>query len=74
MIVAQYSGLWAREGDTFLNAQSGQERSNGDDRWLELRDVRLYEFADDGRLRVDRPRRPRRASPGGWLLRNVKRT
>ena len=25
--VAQYSGLWAREGDMFLNADSGQERS-----------------------------------------------
>ena len=27
MIVAQYAGLWAREGETFLNAQAGRERS-----------------------------------------------
>ena len=50
MIVAQYSGLWAREGDVFLNADSGQERTNGDDRWLELKDLRLYQFDEIGRL------------------------
>ena len=41
MAVAQYSGLWAREGDMFLNAGSGQERIRDGDQWLELRDVRL---------------------------------
>src|SRR3546814_10435658 len=50
MAVAQFSGLWAREGDIFLNAQNGQEHANGQDTWLELDDVRLFEFADDGRL------------------------
>jgi hypothetical protein len=50
MIVAQYSGLWAREGNTFLNAQAGQDRTRGREHWLELRDVRLYEFDDAGRL------------------------
>src|SRR5690606_21914728 len=35
MIVAQYSGLWAREGDLFLNAQTGMERADAADRWLE---------------------------------------
>ena len=74
MIVAQYSGLWAREGDTFLNAQSGQEKGNGDQRWLELRDVRLYEFAEDGRLESIANAGIAEHRPGGWLLRNVKRT
>ena len=37
-------------GDTFLNAQAGQERGKGDERYLELQGVRLYEFAKDGRL------------------------
>src|SRR3546814_20835314 len=50
MAVAQFSGLWAREGDIFLNAQNGQEHANGQDTWLELDDVRLFEFAADGRL------------------------
>jgi lipopolysaccharide export system permease protein len=74
MIVAQYSGLWAREGDTFLNAQTGQEKSDGDQRWLELRDVRLYEFDDAGRLESIARAGVAEHRPGGWLLRDVRRT
>jgi len=74
MTVAQYSGLWAREGDTFLNAQNGQEHANGKDSWLELNDVRLFEFADDGRLESIARVGIAEHRKGGWLLRNVKRT
>src|SRR3546814_20331119 len=31
MAVAQFSGLWAREGDIFLNAQHGPQTDNGQD-------------------------------------------
>lgn len=74
MIVAQYSGLWAREGDVILNANGGEERDNGDDRWLELHDVRLYEFADDGRLKSQAIVKRAEHRPGAWLLRDVTRT
>jgi lipopolysaccharide export system permease protein len=74
MIVARYSGLWAREGDTFLNAQTGQERGEGGDRYLELQGVRLYEFAKDGRLESIARARTAEHHPGGWLLHDVKRT
>ncbi len=74
MIVARYSGVWAREGDTILNAQGGEERDTGSDRWLELRDVRLYEFARDGRLQSIAVARIAEHRPGGWLLRDVTRT
>jgi len=74
MIVAEYSGLWAREGDTFLNAQTGQERNNGNQRWLELRDVRLYEFNTAGRLESIARAGSAEHRSGGWLLHNVKRT
>jgi len=74
MIVAQYSGLWAREGDTFLNAQTGQERNNGNQRWLELRDVRLYEFDAAGRLESIARAVSAEHQSDGWLLHNVKRT
>ena len=75
MIVAQYSGLWAREGEVILNANGGQEHDDGKGgRWLELRDVRLFEFADDGRLkslaRVDVAEHRQ----GSWRLRGVTRT
>ncbi|GAB3098421.1 LPS export ABC transporter permease LptG [Lysobacter terrae] len=74
MIVARYSGLWAREGDVILNANGGEERDNGKDRWLELRDVRLYEFAEDGRLKSLALVKIAEHRPGGWLLRDVTRT
>jgi lipopolysaccharide export system permease protein len=74
MIVARYSGLWAREGDVILNANGGEERDNGTDRWLELRDVRLYEFAEDGRLESLALAKIAEHRPGGWLLRDVTRT
>lgn len=74
MIVAQYSGLWAREGNTFLNAQTGQEHNNGTERWLELRDIRLYEFAEDGRLESIARAASAEHRTNAWLLRNVQRT
>ena len=74
MIVAQYSGLWAREGNTFLNAGSGEERNEDGKRWLELRDVRLYEFDEAGQLESIAHAATAEHRPGGWLLRNVRRT
>lgn len=74
MIVAQYSGLWAREGDTFLNAQAGRERNEGGDSWLELNDVRLFEFDPDGRLDSVAHAKVAEHRDSGWLLRDVRRT
>ena len=74
LIVAQYSGVWAREGDIILNAEGGEEHDNGTDKWLELRDVRLYEFDDDGRLESLALAKVAEHRPGGWLLRDVTRT
>jgi lipopolysaccharide export system permease protein len=74
MIVQEYSGLWAREGDVILNAQGGRERAEGGERWLELDDVRLYEFADDGRLESMALAKVAEHRPGRWLLRDVTRT
>ncbi|GAB2625608.1 LPS export ABC transporter permease LptG [Novilysobacter erysipheiresistens] len=74
LIVAQYSGVWAREGDIILNAEGGEEHDDGTDKWLELRDVRLYEFADDGRLESLALAKVAEHRPGGWLLRDVTRT
>ena len=73
LIVARYSGLWAREGDTFLNAQGGQERSDGGRQWLELNDVSLFEFDDDGRLASVASAATAEHDGEGWLLRGVRR-
>src|SRR3546814_15075118 len=74
MAGAQFFGLGAREGDSFLNAQNGQEHANGQDTWLELDDGRLFEFADDGRLESIARVATAEHRESGWLLRGVKRT
>ncbi|MGH8033247.1 MAG: LPS export ABC transporter permease LptG [Luteimonas sp.] len=74
MTVAQYSGLWAREGNIFLNARSGQEHADANEAWLELNDVRLFEFAANGRLESIAQVGAAEHRKGDWLLRNVKRT
>ena len=73
-ILAQYAGVWAREGDMFLNAHSGEQRSVGNDRWLELRDVSLYQFDAEGRLASIAQAGVAEHRASGWVLRNVVRT
>ncbi|WP_342316972.1 LPS export ABC transporter permease LptG [Lysobacter sp. FW306-1B-D06B] len=73
-VMAQYSGLWAREGETILSAAGGQERERNGDRWLELHGVTLFEFAPDGHMHSMAYARIAEHRPGGWLLRDVTRT
>ncbi|KAF1708971.1 LPS export ABC transporter permease LptG [Pseudoxanthomonas kalamensis DSM 18571] len=72
--VARYSGLWAREGNVFLNAQNGEERLDDGKQWLQLRDVRLYEVADDGRLQSIAHAATADHIDGNWRLNDVVRT
>lgn len=72
--VAQWSGLWAREGDTFLNAQHGRVRGSGVQSWVELDGVRLYEFATDGRLASIALARRAEHRDGEWTLFDLRRT
>ena len=73
MAMARYSGLWAREGDTFLNAQTGEEQM--DDRGrstLVLHDVRLYELDAAGRLARLTHAETARHDVDGWALEKVR--
>lgn len=74
LVVAQYSGLWAREGGMFLNARTGEQRVRGNDKWLELRGVRLFQFDPEGRLQSIASVDMAEHRKGGWLLRDVQRT
>lgn len=74
MVMAEYSGLWAREGEMFLNARTGERKGNKGERWLELRGVRLFQFETDGRLQSIANVEVAEHRPGGWMLRNVERT
>ncbi|MFT4196708.1 MAG: LPS export ABC transporter permease LptG [Pseudoxanthomonas sp.] len=71
---ARYSGLWAREGNTFLNAQHGEEEMVQGRQELLLGDVRLYELDEDGRLAAIVHAKTARHEPGGWVLDNVLRS
>ena len=75
--VARYSGLWAREGNVYLNAQGGEEHlGDGSEKnsWLELQDVRLYEVGEDGRLQAIVHAGTAEHHRGtGWVLKNGNR-
>jgi len=74
MSMARYSGLWAREGNIFLNAQSGEEKllpAGGTA--LELHDVRLYQLGDDGRLQTLTHAAVAEHRDNGWVLHKVVR-
>lgn len=72
--VAQWSGLWAREGDTFLNAQHGRVKGEGVQSWVELDGVRLYEFGADGRLASIALAKRAEHRDGEWTLFDIRRS
>ena len=74
LAVARWSGLWAREGDTFMNAQPGQVRGSGPESVVELSDVRLFELDPDGRLRSLALAERAVHERGRWTLQQVRRT
>ncbi len=71
---SRWSGLWAREGNIFLNARQGNVVGRGADATIELTGVTLYEFDDEGRLgsiaQVERAVH----RGGGWALHDIRRS
>lgn len=61
------TGLWAKDGNTFVNVRELQPDSS-------LRDVRLYMFDDAFHLRVMRQAREATWGNGSWRLRQVTQT
>lgn len=74
MVVSRYDGLWAREGRMFLSARGGEQKQRGADSWLELHGVRLFEFAEDGRLLSIANARIAEHHGDHWTLHDVERT
>ncbi|WP_460454958.1 LPS export ABC transporter permease LptG [Arenimonas aestuarii] len=74
VVMARVSGLWAREGNLFLNARDGQRRELDGKVWTELQGVRLYEFDDDGRLLSLAEARSAEHRDGEWRLKEVRRS
>ena len=46
-IAVQKTGLWAREGQSLINAKRGQVTKRG----IELFELKIFDFADDGNLK-----------------------
>ncbi len=74
MIVARYSGVWAREGEFIINAQGGQEKDDGKRSWVELQDLRLFEFAPNGQLKTITHANTGVHTGDGWDLSQVTKT
>jgi lipopolysaccharide export system permease protein len=75
MIMARYSGLWAREGDLFFNARGNSSpRTQNGRTWVELEDVRLYQFDKQGKLLSLAHANKAVHSKDGWFLKDVERT
>lgn len=72
--LARWSGLWAREGDTILNARYGRVLGEGAETRVELDDVRLYEFEPNGNLNSIALAKRAEHRLGQWTLFEVRRT
>jgi lipopolysaccharide export system permease protein len=71
---SRYSGIWVREGDTFLSAGSGDEQLlPGGGTRLVLNDVRLYRIAEDGHVASLTHAGTVEHGADGWTLRKVRR-
>jgi lipopolysaccharide export system permease protein len=69
VIASGRSGVWARDGETLVNARRGT--ANGDT--VTLFEVRVYDFEPNGRLaRVSTAARAEHQA-GGWILHEVVR-
>lgn len=68
--IGRGGALWARDGDTVVNAKHGRRRGNT----LELQDVRVFEFDDQGQLRALAWAKTASHADGRWILYDVRRT
>lgn len=74
LTLAKYSGVWAKDGDLFFNARTGNAKGAGSAAWLELADVRLYRFAGNGRLQSITHAGSASNQSARWVLNDVQRT
>ena len=74
LAVARWSGLWAREGETIVNARQGFVRGEEPATWVELLDVRVFAFDELGRLASLAHAARAEHRDGGWVLFDLERT
>ncbi len=74
LTMAKYSGVWAKDGDLFFNARAGTAKGYGQASWLELADVRLYKFTQNGRLASITQAKTASNQGEQWMLNDVQNT
>ena len=72
--LARGSGLWARDGEAFINAKQGTTRQTAEGRLVQLSDVRVFEFAPGGLLRSIAVAKRAEHRQGSWTMHDVRRT
>lgn len=67
-------GIWARDGDTFINAKQGTTRQVEGLREVRLADVRVFEFTPKGQLLSIAIAETAVHSAGSWTMEKVRKT
>jgi lipopolysaccharide export system permease protein len=72
--VSRGSGLWSRDGNTFINARSSEQKIQDGEHLVQLDDVRLYQFDRNGALQMLTDARRAENRGGHWTLSAISRT
>ncbi|MBP6309992.1 MAG: LPS export ABC transporter permease LptG [Arenimonas sp.] len=72
--LAKYTGVWAKDGELFFNSRSGVAKGKGEKAWLELADVRLYRFDQNGVLQSITQAKTANNKAKYWQLYGVEKT
>ncbi|HEX6833392.1 MAG TPA: LPS export ABC transporter permease LptG [Rudaea sp.] len=72
--IGKSGSLWARDGETVINAKHGRTRSTKEGPTVELQDVRVFEFTPEGQLRALSHAKTATHTEGDWKLHDVRRT
>lgn len=75
LMVGKGGGIWARDGNAFVNARGGARRLRGaDGEQVDLLNVRIFEFDAAGTLLAFTHAGKARFADGRWTLAKVERT
>ncbi|MEO8460030.1 MAG: LPS export ABC transporter permease LptG [Dokdonella sp.] len=72
--LAKGGSLWARDGETVINARRATSQATPQGNAIELFGVRIFEFAEDGRLTFLTLAESAIHVGSGWTLHNLRRT
>ncbi len=72
--IGKGGSLWARDGEVIFNARQGRSRGTRAGSVVELGDVRVFEFTEQGQLRALSLAKSATYAGGQWKLHDVRRT